>query len=144
MFKRILVVCIGNICRSPTAEFLFRQQLANRDIRVDSAGLGALVGRPMDADAMRLLADHGIDASGHVARQLEPRMLHEADLVLVMERRHVAATRRLAPEAGGKVFLLDKWLGGSDIADPYRKPREAFEHTYALIERGVASWLRYL
>lgn len=103
-----------------------------------------MVGRPMEATAMQLLKDHGIDAAGHVARQLEPRMLREADLVLVMERRHVAAVHRIAPEAGGKVFLLDKWLEGGDIKDPYRKPREAFEHAYAQIERGVASWLRYL
>ncbi len=144
MFKRILVICIGNICRSPTAEYLFRQQLAGRDIQVGSAGLGALAGKPMDPTALRLLQERGIDASGHVARQVETQLLRDADLVLVMERRHAAAVHRFAPEAGGKVFLLDKWVGGSGIRDPYRKAPEAFEHAYSLIERGVASWLRYL
>ncbi|WP_460501189.1 low molecular weight protein-tyrosine-phosphatase [Dyella jejuensis] len=138
------MICIGNICRSPMAEFLFRQQLTHRDIHVSSAGLGALVGRPMDVHAMEIMKEHGIDAAGHRARQLEPKMLREADLVLAMERDHLAATARLAPEVSGKLFLLDKWHDASDVPDPYRRPRQAFEHAYALIERGVGSWLRYL
>jgi protein-tyrosine phosphatase len=56
----------------------------------------------------------------------------------------VDAIRRMAPEASGKVFLLDKWLHGRDIPDPYRQRQAAYEQAYALIEQGVASWLRYL
>ncbi|GAB2579428.1 hypothetical protein GCM10027066_22210 [Dyella jejuensis] len=93
---------------------------------------------------MEIMKEHGIDAAGHRARQLEPKMLREADLVLAMERDHLAATARLAPEVSGKLFLLDKWHDASDVPDPYRRPRQAFEHAYALIERGVGSWLRYL
>lgn len=144
MFKRILIVCIGNICRSPTAEFLFRDKLKHRDIHVSSAGLKALVGRPMDDNAMQILKERGIDAAEHRARQLDPTMLREADLVLAMERNHVAAVSRLAPEASGKLFLLDKWHEASDVPDPFRQSREAFEHVHTMIERGVDSWLRYL
>lgn len=144
MFKRILTVCIGNICRSPTAEYLFRQQLADRDIQLASAGLGALVDNPMDATAMQVLAEHGMDGAAHRARQLTPDLLRETDLVLAMEKKHVAAISRLAPEASGKVFLLDKWLQGRDIPDPYRQQRVAFEHVYGMIEQGVHSWLRFL
>lgn len=144
MFKRILIVCIGNICRSPTAEFLFRDKLKHRDIHISSAGLKALVGRPMDDNAMQILKERGIDAAEHRARQLDPSMLREADLVLAMERNHVAAVSRLAPEASGKLFLLDKWHEASDVPDPFRQSREAFEHVHAMIERGVDSWLRYL
>lgn len=144
MFKRILTVCIGNICRSPTAEYLLRARLASRDIRVASAGLGAMAGHPMDATALQLLAEHGIDGAAHCARRLDVGMLREADLVLGMEKSHADAMIRMAPEASGKIFVLDKWLQGRDIPDPYRQQRPAFEHVYGLIEQGVESWLRYL
>lgn len=144
VFKNILVICVGNICRSPSAEFLFRQKLRHRDIQVHSAGLKAMVGYPMDDNAMRMLEARGIDAATHRARQLEPAMLREADLVLAMEREHLAAVSRLAPEASGKLFLLDKWRDASDIPDPYRRSPQVFEHVHAMIERGVDSWLDYL
>lgn len=144
MFKSILIVCIGNICRSPTAEFLFRDKLMHCDIHVSSAGLGALVGRPIDIHAMRILKKKGIDAAQHRARQVEPEMLREADLILAMERAHLAAASRLAPEASGKMFLLDKWHDANDVPDPYRQPQRVFEKVHNQIERGVESWLRYL
>ena len=144
MFKRILIVCVGNICRSPTAEFLFREKMKHRDIHISSAGLRALVGRPMDDNAMQILKERGIDAAGHRARQLDPAMLREADLVLAMERDHLTAVSRVAPQSSGKLFLLDKWHGADDVPDPFRHSREVFEHVHAMIERGVDSWIRYL
>jgi protein-tyrosine phosphatase len=144
VFNSILVVCLGNVCRSPVAEFLFRRALGGRDVRVGSAGLGALVGQPMAPDAAQLLQENGIDASAHRARQLEPSMLRDADLVLAMERRQLRSVLRLAPEASGKVFLFDKWHAGGDVPDPYRRPRNVFEQVHASIERGVGRWLRYL
>jgi protein-tyrosine phosphatase len=144
VFKRILFVCIGNICRSPTAEYVLRQRLGDRDMEITSAGLGALVGHPVERHAMSLLTKHGMDASSHRARQLEVGMLRDAELVLAMERRQLASIARLAPESSGKLFLLDKWLDAGDVPDPYRQPREVFENVYSLIERGVGSWLRYL
>ncbi|MBM7123995.1 low molecular weight protein-tyrosine-phosphatase [Dyella flava] len=144
MFKRLLTVCVGNICRSPTAEYLFRHHLAHRDIQIGSAGLSALVGRSMDDTSRQLLQEQGIDGAEHRARQLASSMLRESDLVLVMEKNHLLAVNQLAPEASGKVFLLDKWLEGRDIPDPYRQQRPAFEHVYARIEPAVQSWLRYL
>jgi protein-tyrosine phosphatase len=98
----------------------------------------------MDALARQLLWEHGVDAGAHTARQLEPTMLREADLVLAMERSHIISVRRFTPEYSGKLFLLDKWVEGRDIPDPYQQPRQAFERAYDLIERGVTSWLRFL
>jgi protein-tyrosine phosphatase len=144
VFKRLLTVCVGNICRSPTAEYLFRHHLAHRDIQVRSAGLSALVGRSMDDTSRQLLLEQGIDGEAHRAQQLTPSMLRDSDLVFVMEKSHMHAVNQLAPEASGKVFLLDKWLKGRDIPDPYRQQRPAFEHVYTLIEPAVQSWLRYL
>jgi protein-tyrosine phosphatase len=106
--------------------------------------LNALVGRPMDDTSRQLLLEHGIDGEAHRARQLTPSMLRDSDLVFVMERGHMHAVNQLVPEVSGKVFLLDKWLQGRDIPDPYRQQRPAFEHVYELIEPAVQSWLRYL
>jgi protein-tyrosine-phosphatase len=94
VFNSILVVCLGNVCRSPVAEFLFRRELGERDIRVSSAGLGALVGRPIEKNAAELLHEEGIDASGHRARQLEPSMVRDADLILAMEHRQLKSVVR--------------------------------------------------
>lgn len=144
MFKRILTVCIGNICRSPTAEYVLRQRLAPRGIEVASAGLHALSGEPMEATALQLLAEHGIDGKAHRARQLTAAMLREADLVLGAEKRHVDAMIRMAPAASGKIFLFDHWVNQRDIPDPYMQEREAFERVFGMLEQGVDGWLRYL
>lgn len=144
MFQSILLVCVGNICRSPTAEYLLRQRLPAARVTVSSAGLGAVEDSPMDATAAALLREHGIDGGAHRGRQLIPDMLRQADLVLVMERAHAARIARVAPEASGKVFLLGKWQGEREIPDPYGQSRQAFEHVYALIDQGVSHWLPYL
>jgi len=145
MFQKVLVVCIGNICRSPTAEYLFRHRLGEGSkVQVSSAGLGALVGHGVDRTALELLRDHDIDGSAHRARQLDRSLLRSADLVLAMERDHVVSITRMAPEASGKVFLLDRWGTGQDIPDPFRQSRPAFEHVYTLIDNSVNSWLKYL
>lgn len=149
MLKRILVVCVGNICRSPTAEFLLRESLRRSgvpqfDAQVASAGLSAMVGHPMEVNAAQVMREHGVDGAHHRARQLTPTMLHDSDLVLAMEKFHVAAICRMAPETSGKVFLLGKWQENTHIPDPYGEEREAFDHAYQLIESGVAGWLPHL
>lgn len=145
MFKKILTVCVGNICRSPTAELLFRQTLTDGEIEVVSAGIGALVGKSMDETASAVLFENAkCDASNHKARQLSALLLHWADLVLVMERDQASAISRIAPETSGKVFLLGKWNGEREIPDPYRQQRAAFEHVYALIKADVSQWLIHL
>ncbi len=98
----------------------------------------------MDTTALQLLAESGIDGSMHRARQLTPLMLREADLVLGMEMSQVEAMMQLVPETRGKVYLLDKWLNGLDIPDPYRQQRIAFEHVHKMITKGVESWQLYL
>lgn len=149
MFKQVLVVCLGNICRSPTAEFLLRERLQQSDVpqdgvHVTSAGLCAMVGHPLEATTAQVLREHGMDGASHRARQLTATMLRDSDLVLVMEKSQVAEVRRVAPEFGAKVFLLGKWQANTSIPDPYGQKREAFDHAYQLIERGVAGWLPHL
>ncbi|MGN2246607.1 low molecular weight protein-tyrosine-phosphatase [Frateuria sp. GZRR35] len=144
MFDKVLVVCIGNICRSPTAEYLLRERLRGRAVTVASAGLAALAGNPIDPTAGALLAERGIDASGHRARQLDEAAILAADLVLVMQRTHLTSLARYSSHAVGRTFLLGKWQGDRDIPDPYRKELDAFEYAYRLIEEGVDAWHRHL
>lgn len=144
VFRNVLFVCVGNICRSPTAARVMQHKLGDRGIDVASAGLRAMVDRSIDPMAAQLLADHGLDPAGHKARQLSADVVGQADLVLVMERRHQADMMRSLPQASGKTFLLGKWLDDLEIPDPYGQQLPAFEHVYGLIDRCVASWLPYI
>lgn len=144
MFNRILVVCVGNICRSPTAEYLLRARLGVSKCEVSSAGLSAMAGQVIDPTAGELLRENGVDGRRHHARQVTGEMLRQSDLILTMERAHSAAIARDYPEVSGKVFLLGKWQSDIDIPDPYRQPRYAFVHAYRLIDKCVDGWLPYL
>lgn len=144
MFKNILFVCVGNICRSPSAEVMLRGVVESAGIQVSSAGLGALVGHGIDRTAQALLLEQGLDGSAHAARQISSEILAQADLVLTMERKHVRRIAEIAPEASGKTFLLGKWQDEREVPDPYRQQRPAFEHVYRLMAEGVESWRRHL
>ncbi|MEX1664439.1 low molecular weight protein-tyrosine-phosphatase [Zhongshania arctica] len=145
MFNNILMVCIGNICRSPSAEYLLKHKLAHKpNTIIHSAGLGALVDKPIDPSAGQLLIDNGVDASEHRARQLTTEMLLQADLILVMEQRHIKGVTDLAQQVSGKTFLLGKWSENQPVPDPYRKSVEAFEHVYGQIDKFTDDWLKYL
>ncbi|WP_017527328.1 low molecular weight phosphotyrosine protein phosphatase [Pseudomonas fluorescens] len=140
MLKRVLIVCVGNICRSPMAEHLLREALTRSDIEVSSAGLSALVGEPIESTALAVLAAHGHTPNVHQATQLAPQAITEADLILVMEQKHIRGVLGMAPEARGKVLMLGKWQSDREIRDPYRQGKPAFVHTYALIEEAVNAW----
>lgn len=144
VFNQVLIVCVGNICRSPTAEHLLRQAVQDYNIVVGSAGLAALVDQPIEKHALATLARHGQQPALHRARQLTPKILQNADLVLVMERNHLRDINQQSPQSRGKTFLLGKWQHDREIPDPYRQGEVAFEHAYALIDEAVATWSRYL
>lgn len=136
----ILLVCVGNICRSPVAEALLKAQLPDKNIW--SAGLSALVGRPADPLAQAIAAEHGLDISAHRAQQLTSWMCTQADLLLVMEDGHRQELESRYPLARGKIHRLGD-LGRDEvfqIADPYRLSRTAFETAHAEIDRGVNFW----
>ncbi|MBV4475175.1 low molecular weight phosphotyrosine protein phosphatase [Pseudomonas sp. B2M1-30] len=144
MFKKILVVCVGNICRSPTAELLLRNALTTSSITVSSAGLAARVGEGMESSARQVLEDHGHSAADFTARQITSDIVNESDLILVMEKEHVKQVLKIASHARGKVFLLGKWQSEREIQDPYRQGQAAFIHAHALIEDAVSSWAQRL
>jgi protein-tyrosine phosphatase len=141
MFNRILIICIGNICRSPMGEALLADNLEKRgiDAVVHSAGLGALVDHPADPMSQELMQERGIDLSQHRARQLTPAMVMDYDLILTMEEEHVKAIEAMVPGARGRAHSIGKW-GEFDIPDPYKQSRKAFEHALQLIERGLNDW----
>jgi len=142
MFNKILVVCVGNICRSPTAERLLRQYQPG--LSVDSAGLGALVGRSAESTATSVAAEHNLSLDGHSARQISGRMCRDYDLILAMEKKHIATLCEIAPEMRGKVMLFGHWDGEREIPDPYRKSREAFEAVYTLLDQSARQWAQAL
>ncbi|WP_343554189.1 protein tyrosine phosphatase [Pantoea sp.] len=142
MIKSVLVVCVGNICRSPTGERLFQRSLP--ETRIASAGLGALKGYPADQTALDVAAEHGVSLEGHQAQQLTASMCRDYDLILVMEKRHVEQVNRIDPAARGKTMLLGHWLNQQEIADPYKKSREAFEEVYGLLENATQKWVNVL
>lgn len=153
MFDRILVVCVGNICRSPVGAALL--QRAFPDKRVQSAGLAALVDAEADKLAAEYAAADGLDLSAHRARQLEDELVRDADLVLVMTRGQQRALLDSNPAHSGKVMLFGQWLDegeggyegqgqGRDIADPMGKSREVFQQTHRLLVKAAAAWQQRL
>jgi protein-tyrosine phosphatase len=120
------------------AEAVLADRLKRRglDVRVESAGIGALVGRAADPIAQALMAERGLDLSAHRARQLTPQLMRDFELVLVMEAEQQKAVVSMLPAARGRVHCIGRW-GKFDVPDPYRQPRSAFEHALSLIERGI-------
>jgi len=102
----ILVVCTGNICRSPYIERLLRARLAGSGISLSSAGTGALVGSDMDPQVAQLLAQIGGDAAGFAARQVTEELVTEADLILCATRQHRAQVVRMTPRALRRTYAL--------------------------------------
>lgn len=138
MYQKILIVCVGNICRSPTAERLLQQKMPH--LRVSSAGLRALAGRDADLQAIRTALRRGVIVAGHTARQLTPAMCREADLILVMEPWHIDAVAETLPAARSKTMLFGQWLPRKSIPDPYGQTDEVFETVYRQIDEAAEQW----
>jgi len=142
MINSILVVCVGNICRSPTGERLLKSALPAKTVA--SAGLGALEGHAADETASSVAAERGVSLEGHVAQQLTSAMCQEYDLILVMEKKHVDQVCRINPSVRGKTMLFGHWLNQQEIADPYKKSRDAFEAVYEILENAAQKWVNAL
>jgi len=127
------------------AEYLLQQMIKKNgmDIRVSSAGLGALVGHSADDYALEVMAQHGIDATAHRARQLGEDLVKQNELILVMENWQQQEIENLYPYARGRVHLLGKWAE-TEITDPYKQPKQAFVKAYEKINTACEQWCNKL
>lgn len=141
MIQHILVLCIGNICRSPMAQGLLQQALPGK--QVSSAGIGAKIGHPADPFAQQLMQEQGINIAAHRAQNISARLVNEAQLILVMDQEQKQHVERSYVAAKGKVFLLCD-ASKTDIPDPYQKNIDSFRKAYALIAEGVNDWVSRL
>ncbi len=147
---RILFVCLGNICRSPTAEAVLRLQVARRGlsdrVEVDSSGLvDHHVGDPPDSRSIAAAAARGYDLTSQRARRVEPADFERFDFVLSLDASVQRTLEEMAPrDARARVlpFLgLDEDSAARDVPDPYYGGPEGFDDVLDLIEAGAAQLL---
>lgn len=142
----VLFVCMGNICRSPLAEGIFRHGLAQAQltglVAVDSAGTGDWhQGDGPDPRSVETASRHGIDISGQRARQITADDFDRFDMIFAMDRSNEATMRARAPASRhDRIFLfLEHTLGGrADIPDPYYGDGDGFEAVYQLLREGCS------
>lgn len=137
MVHSILVVCVGNICRSPMAACLLGHVLPACEVA--SAGLAPPVGAPASPNAVRLLAREGFDISSHRARAVDDALVAAADLILVMDSEQRDEIERVYPHARGKTHRLCEF-SRTDVPDPYGCSQNMFGIVLELIKQGIASW----
>ena len=140
-FENILVVCVGNICRSPMAEALLKERFPEKNI--DSAGVGALVGHGADPAAIKIMEQQNIDITNHVAKQIDENLALKADLIFTMSDSQNKWIEERWPFCRGKTFKLGHW-NDKDIADPYKHELSAFQTAYYDIIEGLDEWQQKL
>jgi protein-tyrosine phosphatase len=150
---KILFVCLGNICRSPTAEGVFRhllrQEAPHLEVEVDSAGTaGYHIGAPPDVRSQRHALARGIDLSALRARQLVGHDYRNFDLLLAMDRDNLAELRQQRPAgAASRLQLFMEYapeLGANEVPDPYYGEAEVFERVLDLTTAASRGLIRAL
>lgn len=149
----VLLVCLGNICRSPTAEEIFRQQaaIAGMALKIDSAGTSDWhIGHAPDIRAQRHAKSNGYNISKLVARQVTEDDFYKFDLILAMDAQNLADLQTIkdgisestTPLAKLALFSEeDPTYGGDDMPDPYQGDGDAFEEVIERIESSTQAWL---
>jgi len=140
----VLVLCKGNVCRSPYAEAALRRRAP--ELEVASAGLAAGGGDPAHPSAIRVAAARGVDLSAHRTRALAGLADRPWDLCLVMDGAQSTACARRLPALAGRVRVLGDWLPDPPfgIADPWGLPDEVFERTFQRLDAAVDALLAAL
>lgn len=153
---RVCVVCLGNICRSPTAEALIRTELEAAGladkVSVESAGTGDWhLGDRMDRRAAAELRRRGYDGSAHRARQIGPDWLERFDLLIAMDSSNLANLRRMAagqPDVAGRIRLFRSFdpaaPAGAEVPDPYDGGPDDFAAVFDLMQAAARGLVRQL
>jgi protein-tyrosine phosphatase len=151
---RIMFVCLGNICRSPLAEALFRQEARSKNLEgffeIASSGTGDWhIGKSADRRMRQTAGDLGVSLDGHRAQQLEPFHLEEFDHVFVMDKSNLHDVLFLdhGDRYGHKVRLFrefDPDPGDFQVPDPYFGGQEGFNEVYSIVQRTARSILHHL
>ncbi len=139
--KNILVVCIGNICRSPMAEYFLKQEFP--ELHIESAGISGLTGHTADEKAQLCMQRLGVDMQSHIAKKLNAELIKKADLVLVMSLNQQKHIEQSWPFAKGKTFRLGHWQN-KNVPDPYQHDQQIFDETCELIQSCIADWKKYI
>lgn len=141
VINSLLVVCTGNICRSPMAAALFKECARERAhvLEVGSAGVAALLGRAPPEPVLALMQARGLDVCGHRARQFTGELGTHHDLLLVMEREQQRYIERTWPLLKGRVRRLGEFRD-ADVPDPYGMPEKFYTQCLAQIENDVEAW----
>jgi len=150
-YKSVLFVCLGNICRSPTAEAVFRKRAAEAglDIKIDSAGTGAWhAGETPDARAMEAGERRGYSFAGQAARKVSPSDFAEFDYILAMDDENLQHLQSLRPAtySGTLTLFLDfaPRISSSEVPDPYYGGTDGFENVIDLIEAASDGLIKTL
>jgi protein-tyrosine phosphatase len=143
--NQVIVICTGNICRSPMAAAVLQEALrqAQAPVIVSSAGLGALGGQKADPIAIKLMAERGLDINDHSGTQFTSSDGFENDLILVMETEQRNLIADNWPLLQGRVYRLGHW-GNFEVDDPYQRGEEAFRKALTRIDAGVERWLEQI
>lgn len=147
--KSIVIVCTGNICRSPLAEAIMKRELARRApgrFAVSSAGTGAWDGASASEGAYLVAIENGLDVSDHRARLLTRELVEKADLIFTMARHHRLRAQELGGD--GKVFLLGEYAGRvgveAEVADPFGSEIEIYRETYQDLDDLIGNVVDHL
>lgn len=134
--RRILVMCLGNLCRSPFAQKKLQELTLGKNITVESAGFLSHMDRPTPARFVQLAQGFGVDLSAHRARRVKPSQVEAADLVLLMDAPNLRRFRTEFPRAIEKTFLIGIFAGlpQPEIPDPYLLPIDQAETSYRLLQ----------
>ncbi|MFU9047305.1 low molecular weight protein-tyrosine-phosphatase [Acinetobacter tibetensis] len=139
--QNILVVCIGNICRSPMAEYFLKQEFPQ--LHVESAGISGLIGHNADDKAILCMQRHGIDMQAHIAKKLNADLIKKSDLILVMSQNQQKHIEQTWPFSKGKTFRLGHWQG-KNVPDPYQHEQAVFDDTCQLIQNCINDWKKHI